>query len=325
MFGGSTDYPEYFVGQRVNGAVLGMAITKYCYVGVQTMPVGQEAVPGVPLRYRVQYSRVDDCNDPEDIRHPAVRAAIKYFRPQGALEFHAFGDLPGRSGLGGSSAFTVGLLLAMRQHLGLGPNGDGAEDLASEAIAFERYMIGETVGYQDQIFAATGGVLHITFHPDGSATMQRVNASPARLQELADSLLLVYSGSMRDAHVMAAKQVARVGDNSSYLERLTALADAGRVVLEGDGDLADIGALLDVGWKLKRSLTPDISSPTIDALYARGIECGAIGGKLLGAGGGGFMLFFVPAEKRERFIEAIGAPCVRFSIDFEGARTIIRE
>ena len=320
LFGGGTDYPEWF--QEHGGAVLGMAIDKYCYVGVKPMPPGQLGADGAPLRYRVQYSKVDDCQRVEDIRHPAVRAAVRYFNTDQALEFHCFGDLPGRSGLGSSSSFTVGLLHALQHQLGLS-NHVPLLDLAREAIPFEQHVIREAVGCQDQIFAAVGGLRFITF--DVTQTqVETVSIPEDRLAELENSLVLVYSGSMRDAHLMAAQQVARVKQNTRLLLELQRQAHTGHMILtDPHFPLLGIGKLLDHTWWLKRELHPEISNPEIDALYHRGIRLGAVGGKLLGAGGGGFFLFFVPPECREAFEKSIGAPCVHFHVVHTGSRVIV--
>ena len=320
LFGGGTDYPEWFL--RNGGAVLGMAIDKFVYVGVKRMPPGQLGAGDRPLRYRVQYSHVDDCYAAEDVKHPAVRAALRYLARLGRdepLEFHTFADLPGRSGLGGSSAFVVGLLRALQAHGSL-PT-EGPHELAREAIAFERHMIPEAVGFQDQIFAAMGGINYITF---GTAfEVQRIEMPLARIIELEQSLVLVYCGTMRDTHAMAEKQIEAIPRNGTYLRALSESATLAREGLLGAEPLSAIGEMLHEAWLLKRQLHPEISSPAIDALYARGRAAGAIGGKLVGAGGGGFMLFYVPLRCQEQFLALIGAPSVRFKAWHHGSRIVL--
>jgi len=326
LFGGGTDYPEYFERDGGRGAVLGMAIDKYCYVGVKHMPPGQELAPGVPLRYRVQYSKVDDCNAPEEVKHPAVRAAlINYGLQDEKLEFHCFGDLPGRSGLGGSSSFTVGLLLALSSLLPGKVNREHVlvkSELARSAIYLEREVIGEAVGWQDQLFAALGGINYFTFGKCGYS-MAPVNVSAAREQELMASLFLVFTGAMRDAHVMAAKQIQNFSQRQAELEFLAELADEGRRVIEGTQSLDRIGELLHLAWMRKRELCEGMSTAQIDSVYDAGLKAGATGGKLLGAGGGGFMLFYVPDYNRYRFVRAMSP--ISFKIDRRGARVIIEE
>lgn len=319
-FGGGTDYPQWFMEH--GGCVLGMAINKFVYVGVKHMPPGQLSSDGLghPLRYRVQYSKVDDCQHVDDIKHPAVRAALKYLKIEDSLEFHIFGDLPGRSGLGGSSVFSVGLLHALLKLKRL-PIGD----LAAEAISFEQHVVKEAVGYQDQIFAAHGGIKFITFK-NGETRAEDVSISSWRRKNLEDHMILVYSGTMRDSHAMASQQIARIDKNYELLMGMKSLAMAARSYLENsDNPILDIGLMLEYTWQMKRSLAPDISSPSIDALYDKAKKLGAAGGKLLGAGGGGFMLLIVPPDRQEHFISNIGAECVKFKIVYEGSKTIIEE
>ncbi len=314
LFGGSTDYPEYFI--QHGGAVLGAAINQYVYVGIKPMPPGQD------LRYRVQYSKVDDCQTVAEIKHPAIRSALQYYKIDTPLEWHCFGDMPGRAGLGSSSAFCVGALKALQTHLDL-PSSPYPTELASEAIAFERYMIPETVGYQDQIFAAVGRINFITFDRFG-AQVQPLKLSAEREQELEQSLILVYSGSMRDAHLMAAKQVSAIPQSDKALSDLVELAHKGKEILLSENyPLKLIGTMLHDAWRAKKQLCPEVTTPNIDALYQRGLDCGAIGGKLLGAGAGGFMLFFVPPQQMLRFREKIGMPYAQFKVSKSGSRIIL--
>ena len=313
LFGGGTDYREWF--NEFPGAVLGMAIDKYCYVGVKRMPPGQN------LRYRVQYSKVDDCQTVDEIKHPAVRCALRYFGIDEPLEFHCFGDLPGRSGLGGSSSFSVGVLHALKS---LFREAVDPWLLADEAIFLEQEVIRETVGCQDQVFAAHGGLRYITFSKEGR-TLRTLELKAERLRELESSLVLVYSGIMRDAHIMAAKQVACMPYKHTVLGRMKAMADEGMETLLNHKPVELIGHMLNEAWELKRALCPEVSTPEIDQLYEHGLRCGALGGKLLGAGGGGYMLFFVSIDKRQEFLARIEAPCVTFRVAHAGTRVVIGE
>ncbi len=313
LFGGGTDYPEWFMQRE--GAVLGMAINRYVYVGLHAMHPGQES------RFRVQYSKVDDCQEVIQIKHPAVRAALQYYGINTPLELHCFGEMPGRGGLGSSSSFCIGLLKALQEHFGI-PKTESPLDLASEAISFERHMIPESVGFQDQLFAAVGGLNYITFDKTGS-TVQRLELSATRRAELEQSLMLVYTGGMRDAHKMAEKQIVAIHDNDTILESMGWLAEEGKSILLNERKpLQNIGRMLDSAWRLKRSICNGITSPEIDDLYTKGLSLGAIGGKLLGAGGGGFMLFFVPLECRSRFEQEIGSLHVKFKISYSGSRVL---
>jgi D-glycero-alpha-D-manno-heptose-7-phosphate kinase len=326
LFGGGTDYPEYFEQPGAQGAVLGMAIDKYCYVGVKHMPPGQEIAPGVPLHYRVQYSKVDDCNFAEEVKHPAVRAALLHYKLQDQqLEFHCFGDLPGRSGLGGSSSFTVGLLLALSSLMPHKVNREHVlvkSELARSAIFLEREVIGEAVGWQDQLFAAMGGANVFEFNKCGYIQAP-LELSAAREQDLQSSLFLVFTGGMRDAHVMAAKQIQNFSRSQNALQHLYGLVQEGRDLLLSNRNLDQLGSLLHSAWMAKRSLCPDLTNASIDSTYAAGLVAGATGGKLLGAGGGGFMLFYVPMHRQMDFIKAMKP--IRFKIDRRGAQVIIDE
>lgn len=343
LFGGGTDYPEWLKVADY-GAVFGMAIDKYCYVGVKPMPPGQmmrvalgelddgqaqDALHEVPIRFRVQYSKVDDVTRVEDIKHPAVRGALKFFSIDEPLEFHCFGDLPGRSGLGGSSSFTVGLVHALRKlmpHVSIDDVCD-AWSLTDEAIAIEREVIGETVGYQDQTFAAHGGFNLIEFTRD-RRRVSRLDLPVATLRQLEESLFLVYSGTMRDAHVMAAKQVAQIPSpqklNTMVRLREQAL-QAYRHVRDGRS-IDDLGPMLDETWALKRTIAAEVSTDDIDELYRKGKRAGATGGKLLGAGGGGFMLFFVPARKRPGFRSMMSDHrLIEFRVSSLGSHVVIND
>lgn len=319
LLGGGSDYPAHFI--KHGGAVLGMAIDKYVYVGVKQMPPGQ-LLSGAPLKFRVQYSKVDDCQTADEIKHPAVRAAVKYFGLESeSIEFHIFGDLPGRSGLGGSSSFVVALLHALM----LFKNPSAKVDkmvLAREAIAFEQFIVNEAVGCQDQLFAALGGVRYVEFDRDASEVSE-ISLLATQERDLEDSLVLVFTGGMRDGHVIAGEQIMQAPERFTEFDALRRLAGDGRDVLTIGRPTHEIGALLDVSWSMKRKLA-DVTNPEIDALHARGKSLGAIGGKLLGAGGGGFMLFYVP-EYRGTFIQKIGMPCVTFKIADRGSTVIIND
>lgn len=321
LLGGGSDYPAHFT--QHGGAVLGMAIDKYVYVGVKRVPPGQlmadkETGEPVPIRFRVQYSKVDDCQEVDEIRHPAVRAAIRYLGFENdRLEFTTFADLPGRAGMGGSSAFVVGCLHALLRLKGERPS---PVDLGREAIAFEQFAVKEAVGMQDQIFSALGGLNYVTFGAQSSA--RSVDISPQRIAELESSLILVYTGAMRDAHTIAAKQIEAAPQNADELDRLAGFAEQGEQLLRSPVHILALGALLDHAWLYKRQFA-DVTSEEIDHLYRGGRQLGASGGKLLGAGGGGFMLFQV--ADRDAFEAAIGAPCVRFKVAEEGSRVLIDE
>ena len=315
LFGGSSDYAEWFMHSPEGGAVLGMAINHYVYMAVQPMTLGS------PLRYRIRYSLVDDCQTVDEIQHPAVKAALKYYGIDSPLLITCFGDLPGGAGLCRSSAFCVVILKAIQTHFNL-PTTNSVLDLASEATSFERHIIPETVGFQDQVFAAVGGLNFLTFDRTGT-TVQRLHIAEERLRELEQSLVLVYVGNTRNAYSMAKKQVSAIPQNHDLLLDLVEMARAGRdVLLNSIYPLYLLGGILHKAWKAKILLCPDVTNPNIDTLYEHGLRCGAVGGKLVGAGGGGFLLFFIPPENHINFKNKIGAPCVTLKISTTGSRVV---
>jgi len=323
LFGGGSDYPEHF--REHGGATLGMAIDKFCYVGVKSMPPGQERSPGVPLRYRVQYSRVDDCVTRDEIRHPAVRGALQYYGIDEPLEFHCFGDLPGRAGLGGSSAFTVGLAHALRVHGGINRLPVDAEVLARDAISIEREVVKEAVGFQDQITCTLGGVRAVEYTGEDQWASRCIPLRPEFSAVLVHCLLLAYTGTMRDAHAMAARQIEALPQRVRVVRRMVAQAREWALHFSSEVILSPtaLGAALREAWELKKAIMPEITTPDIDALYERGLKLGATGGKLLGAGGGGFFLFCVLPEHRDAFVREIDVPCVAFNVCTHGTRVII--
>lgn len=321
FFGGGTDYPEWF--RHHGGCVLGMAIDHYCYVALKALP------PLYPdIKYRIVYAKVEDRKTVAEIEHPAVRGCLEHSQVQDALEIAHMGDLPARAGLGASSSFVVGLLHALQQYNRATAYSHGLIEprlLASEAIHVERNVIGEAVGCQDQIFAAMGGLNFVEFYPGETENWRCTTESlPShRLEELESSLVLAYTGIMRSAHVMAAQQIKAMPGKAEYLNTLKELAIEARLLLNDEKRaLASFGAMLDQAWWYKRQLCAGITSMEIDGLYERGLDLGALGGKLLGAGGGGFMLFFVPPKEREAFVHKIGAPCVTFGLSRRGTHQI---
>lgn len=319
LFGGGTDYPNWY--EQNGGMVIGMAINKYCYVGVGPTP------PGTNANYRVVYSKVEDKAHIKDIEHPAVRGLLQYMRIDFPVEIRHFGDLPSGGGIGASSSYVVGLLSALT--LLLKQPRQPKELLASTATHIEQNVIKETVGDQDQIFAAMGGIRQINFNTRDSVlpkmTTHELRISPGRLFDLERALVLVHTGIARFAHEMATKVVDAIPDNSTTLLDFMEIAKEGKRVLHHDElPLEHIATLLDFMWQRKRKFCSDITNAPIDELYAQGKYHGALGGKLCGAGGGGFFLFFVPPVKRETFIAKMGRRrCVTFRCDVYGSRVLV--
>jgi D-glycero-alpha-D-manno-heptose-7-phosphate kinase len=310
FFGGGTDYPAWY--RRHGGRVLSTTIDKYCYVTARYLP------PFFNVRHRIVWSHIETVQSIREILHPAVReglAMLGYTDATG-VEIHHQGDLPARTGVGSSSSFAVGLILALRALRGETPDRHA---LALEAIALEQDRLGDKVGSQDQTAAAYGGFNVIDFRPDGTIAATPVAAGPDRRRALEDRLMLFYTGLSRMGSEVAADVIANIPAREAQLHRMRALVDRAAEILHG-GDLDDFGRLLDETWQLKRQLSALVSNDGIDAIYARARTAGALGGKLLGAGTSGFMLFYVPPGRREAVQDALRDLLhVPVRLDTEGA------
>jgi len=311
FFGGGTDYPDWF--HEHGGAVLATAIDKYCYISVRELP------PFFDHRFRVVYSIVENVQEVNEIAHPAVRAVLQRLEVNRGLEIHHDGDLPARAGLGSSSAFTVGLLHAVHALRG---RQVSKEALASEAIHVEHCMLREPVGLQDQISAAYGGFNQIRFRHDGTYDVEPMILPRERLAELQDHLLLVFTGISRLAPVVAQTVIDNLKNRTGELKAMHEMVDRAIELLSSPtADIVEFGRLLDESWQLKRRLSDRVSNSAVDALYETAIRAGAIGGKLLGAGGGGFVLLFVRPEDRAGVVDALRTLItVPFRFDMSGCR-----
>src|SRR5579862_5378366 len=282
FFGGGTDYPIWF--QDHGGAVLAASINRYCYISCRFYP------PFFEHRHRIVWSRIELVQETADIQHPVVREAIHYLGIAQGLEIHHDGDLPARTGLGSSSAFAVGILHALYALKG---ELVSKSKLATEAIHLERDLLHEAVGIQDQITTSHGGLNLIEIDRTGAFHVRPVPIALPRKEALQDHFLLIYTGIARTASLIAEKQIASIPEKTEVLTRMQAMVYQAVDVLTGNGDIRDFGQLLHETWELKRSISPEVSTPLVDELYVRARKAGAIGGKLLGAGGGGFVLLFV--------------------------------
>lgn len=287
FFGGSTDLPSYF--REHGGAVLSTTIDKYCYVNVRHLPRFFD------YSTELSYSKIERVTNVDDIQHPAVRNAMKM------LDMHEIrltyeADLPARSGLGTSSSFAVGMLNAF--YALKGKYAD-KKRLADEAIYLERVLCNEAGGWQDQIAASYGGLNRINFHDDTYDVLP-VIISPERKKQLNDNLMMFFTGFTRfSSEVQRANAVADKSKNERLRQMHALVDEAEQILTDGTTDLDDFGRLLDHTWRLKRCTGSSITTGTIDELYERGMKAGALGGKLLGAGGGGFLLFYVQPEYQD--------------------------
>jgi D-glycero-alpha-D-manno-heptose-7-phosphate kinase len=316
LFGGGSDYPTWY--REHGGSVFGMAIDKYCRISVRHLP------PFFEHKHRIVYSRIELVNDIGKIEHPAVRAILREMRVENGIEVHHDGDLPARSGLGSSSSFTVGLINALNA---LNGRHVSRHELAHEAIRIEQEVIRENVGSQDQIWAAYGGLNRVDFNRDGTFEVTPVILPTQRRLELQNSVMMFFTGLSRIASEVAGAQIANMGNKTRHIKTMTHMVDEALDILNTPSrPLSAIGELMHEGWMLKRDLAKNVTNPMIDELYEAGRAAGAVGGKLLGAGGGGFMVFFVPPEKqaavREKLSKLIN---VSFSIEPNGSKIMLYE
>ncbi len=316
LFGGGTDYPKWY--ERHGGAVLGFAIDKYCYISVRRLP------PFFEHKHRIVYSVVENVKTIDDIKHPAVRGILSEHCPHEGIEIHHDGDLPARSGLGSSSSFTVGLTNALAAFAG---KMTSKRELAREAIRIEHDVIQEKVGCQDQIWAAYGGLNRIDFLKTGEFDVQPAMIGRERRQELQDHLLLVFTGLSRLAPVMAEKQIDNIDTREKQLTTMFDMVGEAQSILQDEiRPIRDLGALLQQSWQLKRELADGVSTPLVDEIFDAAVGAGASGGKLLGAGGGGFMLFIVEPDKQARVRSALkDLVAVKIAIDNVGSKIVVYE
>lgn len=301
FFGGGTDYPAYFNSRP--GAVLGGTIDKYVFI--QALPLS----PIAEQKFRVTYRTTESVDEIDAIKHPVIREALKFYRWHEPLNIATMSDLPGGTGLGSSSAFTVGFINLLHQMREIELT---RYELARHAIAMEQVVLKERVGVQDQVHAAFGGFSRYEFSGD-SISIEPLRLTTKRFALFNASLLLVYTGVQRNASDITTEQESRTsaGFNIGYLNDMYEMTKIGARILEEDGDdlaaLRRFADLLDQGWKLKRQLGTNVSNSSIDEIYIAGKELGAWGGKLLGAGGGGFVLFMADPSLHPQFSRRFGA------------------
>lgn len=287
FLGGGTDYHPWY--QSHGGAVLATSINHYCYITARDLP------PFFNHHSRIVWSILEEVTSHQDIQHPAVRATLSYLGLDHGIEISHQGDLPARSGLGSSSAFTVGLLnvlYALRGEM------TSKKELACEAVYVERDLLKENVGVQDQITTAFGGLNKVMIRQDGEFTVSPVTISHERSHTFQDKFLLFFTGISRTASDIAGTKMQAISTKQNDLRRMHEMVDDGVSILLNEHPLDDFGYLLNEAWQLKRGLAKNISPDFVDDIYTRAIKAGALGGKLLGAGGGGFMLFYVPNEQQ---------------------------
>ncbi len=295
FFGGGTDYPVWY--EENGGAVLSTTINKYCYITTRYLP------PFFNHKYRIRYTLREETKDISEIKHPSVRECLKYLNINRGIEMVHAADLPARSGLGSSSAFTVGFLHSLYALIG---KMITKRQLALDAIHVEQDLIKENVGSQDQTNAAFGGLNKIEFGGQEKILVQPITISGEKLKLLQDHLMLFFTGFSRDASEVAKEQIKKTPSKGQELKTMRQMVDEAIDILNSDTDkIDDFGRLLHESWKIKRSLTNKISNGQIDSIYETGLKAGALGGKLCGAGSGGFMFFFAPPEAQAQIKERL--------------------
>ena len=315
FFGGGTDYPAWY--REHGGSVLTTTINKYCYISCRWLP------PFFEYASRVTWSKIELVNDPSEITHPAIRAILEFLQIKEGIELHHNGDLPARTGLGSSSAFTVALLQTLYGLKGVMPT---KMQLARDAIHVEQGLLKENVGCQDQIITAYGGLNRIDFAPDDTFQVSPVILEKETLDRLQSHLMLWFTGVSRNASEVAGEQIRVLPQKQQELKAIHQMVDEAIRILQKKNDLEAFGRLLHESWRIKRSLTDKISTPWIDEIYETARRAGATGGKILGAGGGGFLLLFVRPEEQGRVKEALeGLLNVPFAFEAQGSRIILYE
>ncbi len=292
FLGGGTDLPSFY--QYEEGAVVSTTIDKYVYITINNR---------FDSTYRLSYSKTEICDRIDQVEHPIFKAVLSAHAPdQLGLEMISMADIPAGTGLGSSSSFTVALLHALKSHLG---KSQTAEDLAIEACRIEIDVLKEPIGKQDQYAAAYGGLQFIRFLPDGQVIASPIICSQKTCYDLEKAILVFFTGFSRNASDILKEQNQNTTSKMEVLREMAKSARRFKAILENGGSPADLGAILHAGWQLKKEIASKISSAQIDEWYERGCKAGAWGGKLLGAGGGGFLMFLCHPERQERVIEEL--------------------
>ncbi len=308
--GGGSDLPSFY--RRTEGAVLSTSINKYMYIAIH--PYFE------PNKIQLKYSKTELVDSIEAIKHPIFKEVLKMYGLSG-VDLNSIADIPSGTGLGSSSSFTVGLLNAVRTYLGKATSG---EKLGALACEVEINKVGSPIGKQDQYAAACGGLNFITFYGDETVNVEKIIMRPEKKKELDENLLMVFVGGEHSANEILKQQSAAISDDRKFetQKNMVKLAYSLRECLEGN-NIDDFGRILHEGWLMKKSLTAGISTGYVDEVYAKGLKAGASGGKLLGAGGAGFILFYCPKDRQESFRAGMqDFKEMRFSFDDFGSKII---
>lgn len=313
MFGGGTDHPSWF--KDYGGSVVSFSINKFCSISLEVLPIN------VDYNYRVEYSRVEVVKKLSEIQHPAVRQAFKKYGSNLRLDLRHYGDLPARSGVGSSSAFAVGVIKALYALKGSPIN---AWELAEEAIYFEQTELKEVVGSQDQIACALGGINFINFHGQKYWDAKAIILSDKYQTDLESRMVLMFSGIARNSSEISKSLLKNLKSKKQIMQRIQKLAIEFNEILLKEFDLDFVTELMLENWSLKKNSNPESITVEIENLYEHALKNGALAGKILGAGGGGFLLFWVKEGFKEQFVKNMAAlQHIPFKISNDGCRQII--
>ena len=293
LFGGGTDFPEWF--NKHEGLVISTTINRYATIGLRYLP------PFFHHKYRIVYSRIDLANNIDQISHPVVRAALKFYNEKKGIELYHYGDLPARSGIGSSSSFTVGLLQLLCK---IKNKSISTNELARQAIKIEREILGEAGGWQDQIIVAHGGFKFINFK-NNNFYVNNINIKKNSVKKLSNSLLMFYSGDVRNSYVIQEALKKNISKLSYELNSVYEIAKEAKKIILSEKNYNDLGELMNESWKIKKKLSHTISNQKINDIYDLAIKNGATGGKLIGAGTAGFLIFYCPKKYQKTVIKAL--------------------
>ena len=315
LFGGGTDFPEWF-NNYSNGQVISATINKYCNISLRYLP------PFFPHKYRIIWSKVETVNFIKKIKHPVINKVLEFYNEKEGLEISHLGDLPARSGIGSSSSFTVGLLAGLNF---LQKNKISKNEIIKRSILVERKLLNESGGWQDQVITALGGLRYTSFKNKNKFFSKKINLSLSKLKKLEDSLILFYYGKPRTSSKIQVELKNNFSKKKKEFEKILKITERAKKVLYNNMELDEIGVLLDESWRIKKSLTDKISNRKVDEFYDFSKSKGAIGGKLLGAGGSGFMLFYVKKNNKKNFIKKISKYHLHIPFSFEDKGVHIQE
>lgn len=315
LFGGGTDFPEWF-NNYSDGRVISGTINKYCNISLRYLP------PFFEHKHRIIWSKVETVNNIKNIQHPVIKKVLNYCNEKKGLEISHLGDLPARSGIGSSSSFTVGLLSGLKflQHKNISKT-----ELIKHSIIVERKLLKEIGGWQDQVITTLGGLRYTSFKKKNKFFSKKINLSKFNYQKLQDSLVLFYYGRPRISSFIQIELKNNFFKKKDGLYKILDITDKAKKIFQNNLDIDEIGMLLDETWKIKRTLSNKISNKKLDELYDFSKKHGAIGGKLLGAGGSGFMLFYVKKNNKKNFIKKLSKFHLHVPFEFEDKGTHIKE